>query len=71
MIEIKLPCKIGIKVLIDRDFYGYVTKYEVRGWASPFDERLPRVYAIVENQDKQMMVAVYDGKFPDNVKIAE
>lgn len=79
MIEIKIPCKVGTKVnvLIDDGFHGIIPftgrilKYEVRGWTNPLDERPQRVYAIIANQNESMMVAVYDGIFPDNVEIIE
>ena len=73
MIEIKIPCKVGTMVEVhDEDvlFIGRILKYEIRACTSPLlDGRPERVYAIVYNQNKSMMITIYDGKFPNNVEI--
>lgn len=64
MIEIKLPCPVGMRITNNNGYEGRIISYEIRGNGNPISPS-----TIVLAVTDKLLIAVSDGKFPDGIEV--
>lgn len=64
MIEIKLPCEIGVRIKDNKGYEGCIIGYQIIGSGNPLS---PSHKVLAETEE--CLITVYDGMFPDGIEI--
>ena len=64
MVEVKLPCEIGMRITDNNGYEGRIIGYKIIGSGSPLS---PSHIVLAETAECQ--IAVIDGKFPCGIEI--
>ena len=72
VVEIKLPCEIGIRIKDKNDnFEGRITGYKIIGNGNPFSPSHKAMAEVIDihDEDNEVFIVSYNGIFPDNIEI--
>ena len=64
MIEVKLPCEIGMRITDNDGYEGRIIGYKIIGNGNPLS---PSYIVLAETEECQ--IAVIDGKFPCDIEV--
>ena len=72
MVDIKLPCEIGMRVKDKDDGSEWrIIGYEIRGSGVPFETSYRAMAQAVDvnNNDNQVLISSRNGVFPDEIEV--